>query len=705
MNQSLQKDRLYAPGLSVIIPTYDGRDRLPSLIESVVAQSLSTEKFELVFVINGPDDTTGDFLLQTREERPELDLRIVRSLKSGAGVARNIGLATATREFVTFVDDDDFIEPDFLKDLLEASSLRHIALAPMCDRLENSCELQDSTLSQRIQAIAGKVFAIDAEPWLLGFNACKSIPTVIANQLRYDESLTSGEDVAYFAGLLTYPGLTVRALKASGSNRYIRTIREQSVSRKSESFQFNVSDRLACIASIQRHSTSGKAEAAQRSLCASQFGFVQRYCDTHSEEHEAIRDAIAAAHVKWVPWEQLNNGKAKQLVFSYCFPPYADTSATVAAKIVLQQAEYVDVISADMSRVRKVDSSLLELANRWIDNRIEIQTPASFANWSLILEFAENAAKEAEKLTRARAKPYESLYSRVMWPASHLAAFLYKQENPDVPWTAEFSDPMRLDANANKRDCLLTSEARTRKLSAAADAENPHMDVDNGFDLIEALTLIHADEVVFTNANQRDVVLSAYGNDFAEQVRTKSVIRPQPVPTTDMYSANPPAVMLPNETVNIGYFGNFYPNRGLGEVFETLERSEFTNSRSIHFYIFTSNVEQAKALVPESLQEMVTVSTALPYLSFLSTSAVFDVLFVGDAVTEGTFTKNPFLPSKYADYRGSGARIWAHVEPGSPLSMEVVALKSTIGNANEIREIVEGLITPVSSGLAQGASE
>ncbi|WP_099299036.1 glycosyltransferase [Corynebacterium dentalis] len=705
MNHLLQKDRLYAPGISVIIPTHQGRDRLPSLLESVEAQSLSTEKFELVFVINGPDDKTGDYLIQIRKERPELVLRIVRSLKSGAGVARNIGLATATREFVTFVDDDDLIEPDFLKDLLEASSLRHIALAPMCDRVEKSGELQISTLSQRIQAMAGKEFAIDAEPWTLGFNACKSLPTVIANQLRYDESLTSGEDVAYFAGLLTYPGLTVRALKDSGSNRYIRTIREQSVSRKSESFQFNVSDRLACIASIQMHSTSGKAEAAQRSLCAAQFGFVQHYWDAHSEEHETIRDAIAAAHVKWVPWEQLNKGKARRLVFSYCFPPYADTSAMVAAKLVLQQAEYVDVISADMSRVRNVDSSLLDLASRWIDSRIEIQTPASFANWSLILEFAENAAKQAENLTRARAKPYDSLYSRVMWPASHLAAYLYKQKNPDVPWTAEFSDPMRLDANAKKRDCALTSDTPTLELLAAADAENPHMDVDNGFDLIEALTLIHADEVVFTNANQRDVVLNAYGKDFSEQVFAKSVIRPQPVPTADMYSIKPPAVTSPRETVTIGYFGNFYPNRGLGEVFETLERSQLTTSRSIHFHIFTSNVEQAQALVPEPLQGMVTVSAALPYLSFLSTSAVFDVLFVGDAMTEGTFSTNPFLPSKYADYRGSGARIWAHVESGSPLSMEDVELKSTIGNANEIQEIVESLLAPVSSGLKREASE
>ena len=168
----------------------------------------------------------------------------------------------------------------------------------------------------------------------------------------------------------------------------------------------------------------------------------------------------------------------------------------------------------------------------------------------------------------------------------------------------------------------------------------------------------------------------------------------------DMYSVSPPAVTLPGETVNIGYFGNFYRNRGLGEVFETLERSGLTNSSSLHFHIFTSNVEQAQALVPASLQEMVTVSAALPYLSFLSTSAEFDVLFVGDAVTEGTFTINPFLPSKYADYRGSGVRIWAHVEPGSPLSTEDVELKSTMGNSQQIRRILEHLVSLGNSSFA-----
>lgn len=700
-----RRARMYAPGISVIIPTYKGRSRLPALIDALSAQSLPHDLFELVFVVNGPEDTSAEYLAGMRKEHADLNIRIARSRKCGAGVARNIGLAAATREFVTFVDDDDLIGEHFLRELFRASNLRGIAVSPMCDRPEKTREYRESLLSQRIQALAGKKTPITSEPWLLGFNACKSIPTVMANSLRYDESLTSGEDVAYFAGLLNYPGLTIHALKDNGRNRYIRNIREESVSRQEKSFQFNVADRLACISSIQKHELTGSAEVAQRSLCASQFGFIQTFWDAHPEEHEAIREAIAAANVNWMPWAQLNSGMASRLVFSYCFPPYADPSAAVMAKLVLQQTEYVDVISADMSRVRTLDESLLGLVNRWIDHHVQIATPASFANWSLILEFAEAAAKEAEKLTRARQTAYESIYSRVMWPGSHLAAYLYKQAHPGIPWTAEFSDPMRVDASAQRRECPLGSDSLTTRLLKQSSVGNPETEVESGFDLIETLTLEHADELVFTNENQLGVVLGAYSHNFADRIRQKCVVRPHPVPAADMYSALPPAVELPEDSVNIGYFGSFYPNRGLGEVFQTVQRMGNALAGTLHFHIFTSNVEQVCAHVPEAMNAKVTVSQALTYLSFLSTSTKFDVLFVGDAETEGTFTKNPFLPSKYSDYLGSGAKIWAHVEPGSPLSREDVDFRSSIGNEKEIQLVVEELASHVDrKGADHGAS-
>lgn len=152
----VRRIRLYAPGISVIIPTYKGRSRLPALINAFSAQSLPYQMFELVFVVNGPEDTSAEYLAGVRKEHAELNMRIVRSLKCGAGVARNIGLASATREFVTFVDDDDLIEEHFLRELFQASNLRGIAVSPMCDRPEKTGEYRESLLSRRIQALAGK---------------------------------------------------------------------------------------------------------------------------------------------------------------------------------------------------------------------------------------------------------------------------------------------------------------------------------------------------------------------------------------------------------------------------------------------------------------------------------------------------------------------------------------------------------------------
>ena len=57
-----------------------------------------------------------------------------------------------------------------------------------------------------------------------------------------------------------------------------------------------------------------------------------------------------------------------------------------------------------------------------------------------------------------------------------------------------------------------------------------------------------------------------------------------------------------------------------------------------------------------------------PVLEFLNLTTQFDVLVVDDARTADCHDVNPYLPSKVADYVGSGTPVWAIYEPGSVLS-------------------------------------
>jgi len=65
----------------------------------------------------------------------------------------------------------------------------------------------------------------------------------------------------------------------------------------------------------------------------------------------------------------LNKGLAKDLVISYCFPPYVDTSGNNMAKRVREWGEVVDVVHNDMGGMRKVDYSLNLIADEFIETR------------------------------------------------------------------------------------------------------------------------------------------------------------------------------------------------------------------------------------------------------------------------------------------------------------------------------------------------
>src|SRR5690606_8881407 len=86
-------------------------------------------------------------------------------------------------------------------------------------------------------------------------------------------------------------------------------------------------------------------------------------------------------------------------------------------------------------------------------------------------------------------------------------------------------------------------------------------------------------------------------------------------------------------------------------------------------HVFTSKVDElAESVGDAGLADVVRVNPYVPYLEFLNLADRMDVLLVNDAVTPPGGTVNPFLPSKWSDYRGSSTPVWAIVEEGSSLS-------------------------------------
>ncbi len=91
------------PLVSVIIPVFNGEKHLVECLESVRRQSY--RKLEIIAVNDGSTDATESILRQF--ERQDSRITVTHQANAGVSSARNVGLDTATGQWVMFVDADD----------------------------------------------------------------------------------------------------------------------------------------------------------------------------------------------------------------------------------------------------------------------------------------------------------------------------------------------------------------------------------------------------------------------------------------------------------------------------------------------------------------------------------------------------------------------------------------------------------------------
>lgn len=106
----------HQPSISVIIPSYNRRQWLDEILASIAVQTLAFDKFEVIVVDDGSNDTTREVV----EKEYPFQLRYFYQTNQGDAAARNFGVQQTTAEFLVFFDDDIILEPDYLANLIAA---------------------------------------------------------------------------------------------------------------------------------------------------------------------------------------------------------------------------------------------------------------------------------------------------------------------------------------------------------------------------------------------------------------------------------------------------------------------------------------------------------------------------------------------------------------------------------------------------------
>lgn len=671
--------------VSVIVPCYGGAGRIEQCLRTLAEQTMPAEAYEVVVVLNGPDDGASTVLAEVRARHPRLRARIVRSPRPGASRARNLGLASAAGRYVTFVDHDDHVSPTFLETLLASSSAGLVGIATLADvKDQGGAPNFHNYIGDRLLRHAGTVMSPARVPSSLAFVAAKLVPTALARTIRFDEQLRSGEDLVFWYDLYDRYEFHLEICPLDAHAVYYRSLRSDSVSRQPPSYDFSITQRLDVIAHlVARSARHARSERVRNSLVLAQTTMMNGYLRKAPDDHaRVIADIRARGLDDAIPFPRLNDGVARDLAVLYSFVPSADTSALVAARRIRARGTVLDVVSNVLKK--GVDHSGEVIAHEFLARRFEAQTPASPYDWASLVEFCEQALHQITEW-ETNHHPYRSVYSRSMWPGSHLVAALLKVRRPDLRWIAEFSDPQLWNSHGERRrgsadpDTLwseLADGLRSAGVEPPTDRNVPH--------LVELLPYALADEILFTNDNQLEFMLGYLAEtDLTARVRSRAIISPHPTLPREFYERVDTQYELSPGALNIAYFGTFYPTRGLTEVVSALEALTPDERAQVRMHVFTDKpAKLARELRDHDLSDVVIANGYVSYLEFLALTTKMDVLLVNDARTSQFYDRNPYLPSKWSDYAGSGSSTWAIVEHGSVLSGLASTYQSALGDVD-----------------------
>jgi glycosyltransferase involved in cell wall biosynthesis len=163
-------------------------------VESILKQTFTD--FEIVVVDNNP---TNLQIARSPKEVPWLADSRVRLVQDetphNAASVRNLGLAVARGQWVTYLDDDDAYHPEKLGRQLCAGDSSGLPLG-VCGMVRH--------LPGRRRLVNWEADEIRGDDLLLYFPGMPTIFHRQAADVRFDESLNAGEDQHYFQRLLRY---------------------------------------------------------------------------------------------------------------------------------------------------------------------------------------------------------------------------------------------------------------------------------------------------------------------------------------------------------------------------------------------------------------------------------------------------------------------------------------------------------------------
>lgn len=189
--------------ISIIIPVYNKIKYLAAMLEDVKNQTF--RDFECILIDDGSSDGSGGVCdnFAAKDSR----FCVVHIPNGGVSHARNVGLDMAQGAYVTFLDSDDRIHPEFLRNLYGCITRSGADMViGGVEKVWSERELVKA-VPMPFEGVRGledilPTFAqVQRDTGVYGICTAKIFPRETAVDLRFDEDIHLAEDFDFYLGL------------------------------------------------------------------------------------------------------------------------------------------------------------------------------------------------------------------------------------------------------------------------------------------------------------------------------------------------------------------------------------------------------------------------------------------------------------------------------------------------------------------------
>lgn len=201
--------------ISIVVPVFNAENYLEKCIESILKQTYPV--WELILIDNGSEDNSFR-ICQEYAKKDERITLLRQHQNRGVSVARNLALEKACGKYLTFLDADDWVEPDYLEQFMGVQKKTDADMV-VCqyEKVYDADRNGENSLADSVEVTSNEVneFAVSAsdgyeskeytvadylEQCLLeGYTHCWGVlyKTTLLDGIRFPAKITIGEDALF----------------------------------------------------------------------------------------------------------------------------------------------------------------------------------------------------------------------------------------------------------------------------------------------------------------------------------------------------------------------------------------------------------------------------------------------------------------------------------------------------------------------------